>query len=208
MTRNVSTALLFWICLLLATPVWGEEDPLLAEMMERFNALTNYTTLLDSEGWDGRNRIMYTYKKPGFIRMDFIRPYKGALLIYNPIENKVTLRPFSIRLFTFYLAPDNRFITDSKGHTVNHSDIGSLIRSVEQCAHEGTVTPLPTETLEGLSCPRLLVQSTRVTYFLWIHPRLRLPIKVVKFFSDGEKETVFLHNLTVDVPLDDTFFTP
>ena len=140
--------------------------------------------------------------------MDFIRPYKGALLIYNPIENKVTLRPFSIRLFTFHLPPDNRLITDSKGHTVNHSDIGSLIRSVEQCAHEGTVTPLPIETLEELSCPRLLVQSTRVTYSLWIHPRLRLPIKVVKFFSDGEKETVFLHNLTVDVPLDDTLFAP
>jgi len=35
-----------------------------------------------------------------------------------------------------------------------------------------------------------------------------LPIKVVKFFSDGEKETVFLRNLTVDVPLDDTIFLP
>lgn len=208
MTRNVSTALLFWICLLLATPVWGEEDPLLAEMMERFNALTNYTTLLDSEGWDGRNRIMYTYKKPGFIRMDFIQPHKGTLLIYNPITNKVTVRPFSTWFFTFTLDPGNCLITDSKGHTVDQSDIGALIRSVLLCAREGSVTPLPPETLEGLACPRLRVESTMITYILWIHPELRLPIKVVKLFSEREKEIVFLRNLIVDASLDDTLFNP
>jgi len=208
MTCQVSKALMVWICLFIATPVWGEGDPILSEITDRFNALTNYTTLLDSEGEGGRNKIIYTYKKPGFIRMDFIQPHKGTLLIYNPITNKVTVRPFSKWFFTFTLDPENCLITDSKGHTVDQSDIGALIRSVVLCAGEGSVTPLTPETLEGLVCPRLRVESTMITYILWIHPELRLPIKVVKLLSEGEKETVFLRNLIVDASLDDTLFNP
>jgi len=208
MIRQLSTALLIWICLSIAVPVWGKDDPLLSEMTDKFNALTNYTTLLDSEGEDERSKIFYTYKKPGFIRMDFIHPHKGAMLIYNPIKNKVTLRPFLKWFFKFNLDPENRLITDSKGHTVDQSDIGALIRSIVVSAREGSVTHLPPETLDNLACPRLRVESTRITYLLWIHPELRLPIKVVKLSSEGEKEVVFLRNLTVDVSLDDALFTP
>ena len=64
------------------------------------------------------------------------------------------------------------------------------------------------EQLEGLACPRLRVESTMITYILWIHPELRLPIKVVKLFSEREKEIVFLRNLIVDASLDDTLFNP
>ena len=198
MIRQLSTAFLVWICLSIAVPVWGEDDPLLSEMTDKFNALTNYTTLLDSEGEGERSKIFYTYKKPGFIRMDFIQPHKGAMLIFNPIKNKATLRPFS-KWF---------FITDSKGHTVDQSDIGALIRSIVVSAREGSVTHLPPETLENLACPRLRVESTKTTYLLWIHPEFRLPIKVVKLFSEGEKEVVFLRNLIVDASLDDTLFIP
>lgn len=208
MTRHVLAAFLLGTCLLFASTVWGEEHPLLDEMMERFNALTNYTTLLDSEGEDGRNRIIYTYKKPGFIRMDFVRPHKGARLIYNPIENRVSLRPFSTKLLTLNLSPNNRLITDPKGHTVDHSDIGSLIRSAMRYAQEGTVTSLPPERVETHLCPRLLIESEEVTYLLWVHPELYLPIKVVKLFSGGTQETVFLRNLIVDGPIDDSVFKP
>lgn len=208
MIRQLSTTLLIWICLSIAVPVRGADDPLLSEMTNKFNALTNYTTLIDSEGEGERSRIFYTYKKPGFIRMDFIRPHKGAILIFNPIKNKVTLRPFSKWFFKFNLDPGNRLITDSKGHTVDQSDIGALIRSIVVCAREGSVTPLPPETLESLVCPRLRIKSTMITYLLWIHPKLRLPIKVVKLFSEGKKEIVFLRNLIVDASLDDTLFNP
>ena len=208
MIRQLSTTLLIWICLSIAVPVRGADDPLLSEMTDKFNALTNYTTLIDSEGEGERSRIFYTYKKPGFIRMDFIRPHKGAILIFNPIKNKVTLRPFSKWFFKFNLDPGNRLITDSKGHTVDQSDIGALIRSIVVCAREGSVTPLPPETLESLVCPRLRIKSTMITYLLWIHPELCLPIKVVKLFSEGKKEIVFLRNLIVDASLDDTLFNP
>lgn len=208
MIRHPATALLIWIYLSIAAPVWGGDDPLLSEMAEKFNALTNYTTLLDSEGDGERSKIFYTYKKPGFIRMDFIQPHKGAMLIFNPIKNKVTLRPFSKLFFKFNLDPGNRLITDAKGHTVDQSDIGALIRAMVVSAREGSVTHLPSETQENLVCPRLRVEGAKTTYLVWIHPELRLPIKVVKLFSGGGKEVVFLRNLIVDASLDDTLFTP
>lgn len=206
MTRHLLAASLLCACLFFSAPAWGDEHPLLDGMIDSFDALTNYTTLLDSEGEDGRNRIIYTYKKPGFIRMDFIRPHKGARLIYNPKENRVSLRPFSTKLLTLNLSPDNRLITDPKGHTVDRSDIGALIRSAKRYAQEGTVTSLPPELVETHLCPRLMIESEKVSYLLWVHPELRLPIKVVKSFTGGALETVFLRNLIVDGPVDDALF--
>lgn len=208
LTRQLIPAILIWIWLFSAVPVLGGEDPLLAEMTAKFNALTNYTTLLDSEEEGARRKILYTYKKPGFIRMDFIHPHKGAMLIYNPITHKVTLRPFSKWFFKFALNPGNPLITDSKGHTIDQSDIGALIRSIILSSREGSVTQLPPETLENLFCPRLRVEGTKATYLLWIHPEFRMPIKIVKLFAEGEKEVVYLRNLTIDAPLDDTLFIP
>jgi len=208
MIRRCASFFLFLALLHVSTPVWGEELSLLDQMLERFNALTNYTTLLDSEGEAGRNRIIYTYKKPGFIRMDFIHPHKGASLIYNPYEKTVLLRPFATRLLTLNLAPDNRLITDPKGHTVDRSDIGTLIRSAQRFAREGSVTRLSPESVESYLCPRLLVEGKQVTYLLWVHPGFLLPIKVVKLFANGTRETVFLRNLVVDGPIDDAVFEP
>lgn len=208
MRRRAPWAGLLLFCLMIAAPVCGDELSLLDGMQERFEALTNYTTLLDSDGEEGRNRILYTYRKPGFIRMDFITPHKGAKLLFNPLEKRVALRPFSAKAFTLSLAPDNPLITDPKGHTVDQSDIGSLIRSVMRYAGEGTVTLLPSEGVEGQLCPRLRVEGDEVTYLLWVHPELHLPIKVVKLFPGGTRETVFLRNLTVDGPLDDAVFKP
>ncbi|MCP4116610.1 MAG: hypothetical protein GY737_14615 [Desulfobacteraceae bacterium] len=208
MTKRVPRVFLLCTWLFLAATARGEEHPLLTEMTERFNDLTNYTALLDSEGENSRNRVLYTYKKPGFIQMDFIRPHRGARLIFDPTKNRVTLRPFSTRLITLDLSPDNRLITAPRGHTVDQSDLGALIRPAKNCAKKGRVTTLPPELVEGLPCPRLMIECAQKTYILWIHPRLRLPIKIQKIFSGGTRETVFLRTLAVDVPLDDTVFKP
>lgn len=203
--QMVCFLMVFFGCI---TPVWGETHSLLAGMVVRFNTLDHYTTLLDSEGEDGRNRIVYTYKKPGYIRMDFIRPHKGARLIYNPLTERVSLRPFATGLLQLDLAPDNRMITDPKGHTVDRSDIGSLIASAMRYADEGVVTAMPPERVEGKQCRRLLIEGKSVTYLLWVHPEIGLPIKVVKLFSEGGQETVFLRNLVVDGPLRSDIFIP
>lgn len=177
-------------------------------MLERFDALTNYTALLDSEGEGGRNRIYYTYQKPGFIRMDFIQPHKGARLIYNPESKRVHLQPFSGSLIQLRLSPENRLIRDPKGHTVDRSDIGSLLRTVKKYADEGIVTLLAPESVDGLLCEGVLVEAVDNTWFLWVHPELGLPVKVERFSGNGEGEIVFLRRLEVDVELGQDVFLP
>ena len=197
-----------WVCLFASLPLQGQEHPLISSMADQFKALHNYTTLLDSEGKEGRSQMVYTYQKPGYVRMDFIHPHRGARLIFNPMENQVTLWPFSVKFISIHLSPDNPLITDPKGHTVEKSDIGSLIDSVRKCAMEGSVTLLPPEQIETLLCPRILITSPLESYLLWINPKLSLPVKVVKGLKGDKQETVFLGNLSVDVPLDDSFFNP
>jgi hypothetical protein len=55
---------------------------------------------------------------------------------------------------------------------------------------------------------RLASPNPETTDRVWIHPELRLPIKVVKLFSCREKEVVFLRNLSVDVSLVTTQHLP
>ncbi|MDY0164610.1 hypothetical protein [Desulfobotulus sp.] len=199
---------ILFFCLLGAADLSAAGQSPIDDMLDRFEALTNYTTLLDSEGEGGRNRILYTYQKPGFIRMDFIEPHKGARLIYNPEEKKVTLWPFSAGFFHLRLSPENSLITDPKGHTVDRSDMGSLLRSVKALADQGTVTLLEPERVEDLLCPGVEVEAAETVYRVWVHPELGLPVKVEKFFGNGDRETVFLRELAVDVLLDAAVFTP
>ena len=66
-----------------------------ADAQARFDTLANYQVTLKSTSAGAEPvEVIYGYRKPGFVRMDFIRPHAGATLIYSPASGKVTLWPF------------------------------------------------------------------------------------------------------------------
>ena len=61
-----------------------KSDPI-GEAQARFDALTNYEMTLRSVSSAGVSvEARYRYLKPGFIRIDFVRPHAGAVLAYDP----------------------------------------------------------------------------------------------------------------------------
>ncbi|MDS0808986.1 DUF1571 domain-containing protein, partial [Burkholderia cenocepacia] len=50
-----------------------------------FDHVRSYRATIRSSARDGEHtEIRYAYLKPGFVRMDFVSPHRGAVLAYDP----------------------------------------------------------------------------------------------------------------------------
>src|SRR5574340_540810 len=109
--------ILLLLCALASPPA----DPLDAAL-ESYGHVASYRVTLRSRSGSSSETIRYFFKKPGFVRMEFMEPHKGAILVYNPEKKIVRLRPFGfLRPVVLTLSPDSRLITSSKGHRVDAS---------------------------------------------------------------------------------------
>ena len=93
-----------------------------------------YRAITSHEGKIKETVMVYTYEKPGKVRMDIRKPQKGAVLVYNPEKSeKVKVRPFPRLKFMVldYNLTDKRVSSDSGG-TVDRSDLGT--RTSGACA--------------------------------------------------------------------------
>lgn len=102
-------------------------DPI-AFSQQSFNNLTSYQVMMRSSSPSDESKIIrYSFQKPGYVRMDFTQPHSGAVLIFNPVSDKVTLWPFGVgSLPILHLSPTNSLIQDERGHRVDRSDIWRL----------------------------------------------------------------------------------
>ena len=91
-------------------------DPLDAALAG-YGKVVAYRVTLRSRSDASSETIRYFFKRPGFVRMEFIEPHKGAILVYNPEEKKARLRPFGfMKPLVLTLSPDNSLITSPRGH--------------------------------------------------------------------------------------------
>ncbi|MDY0014415.1 MAG: hypothetical protein RBS40_16185 [Rhodocyclaceae bacterium] len=137
---------LSWLLVLLAVNAMAA-DPLL-EAQARFHALDGYRVTLRSASADGERQIIrYAWRKPGWIRMDFVQPHNGTVMILDPTARRVQLWPFGTQhLPTFNLAPDNPLIRGPCGHQVDHSDAGALLANLTALRERGSMAA-PAETM-------------------------------------------------------------
>lgn len=159
--------------------------------------------------------IRYFYKKPGFIRMEFIRPHKGALLVYDPTKKTVRLRPFGFaKAFVLSLSPDNGLVKSAQGHRVDESDIGALLQRVQRLQGHGQTTVMGEERLNERDAVVVRVEGEKGyavdgvhRYLLWLDTATLLPLKTATYDSSGRQlEEVLMDDLEVNIPLADTLF--
>jgi outer membrane lipoprotein-sorting protein len=183
---------------------------LIADAQARFDALTNYETTVRSTPSAGVPvEVRYCYRKPGFIRMDFIRPHAGAVLAYNPETDKVTLWPFGFHTFPrLALAPDNPLIQGPNAHRIDRSDIGALLGHVRELQRHGETQIAGHEAVGSRQAVHLVISGAPEhdaagdgCYQLWLDVMTGLPIKVISADGRGELiETVLMEDLRVDLP--------
>jgi len=201
--------------LVLATLGTNGMDPVDAAI-ERYRRVESYQVTLRSSYADQSDVIRYFYKKPGFVRMDFVQPHKGAVLIYSPLTRAVRLWPFGRTLFSLTLSPENRLVQSPTGQRVDRSDIGVLLDNVKALQRNGETAVLGEEAIGGKKAVRLAITGTGKPvagnvrrYELWLDSISLLPLKVVsRDVNDEIIETVVMDDLSINVKLADELFNP
>lgn len=179
------------------------------EALSSFERLESYKATLRSSSGEV---IRYFFKKPGYIRMEFVKPHKGAVLIYDPFKKEARLRPFGFfKSFEMRMAPDDRLIRSARGHTVDKSDIGSLLRNAKEIKENGAIEAAVEEgkaiVVEVRGKGGYEVDGVN-RYRLWLEKDLMLPVKAEAYSASGELlESVLMEGLEADPVLPKDFFS-
>ncbi|SMF22757.1 LolA family protein [Pseudogulbenkiania subflava] len=199
----------------LIAPV-GLADPI-AAAQQQFEQLDSYRVTVRSSAPHTQPQVVrYAYRKPGFVRMEFVTPHPGALMIYNPHSNKVRVWPFGQPGFALALAPNNPLIRGPHGHRIDRSHVGMLLQAVHALQGGGETTSLgkgaigrwPVQGWSITGAPGNTVAGVH-RFQLWLTQDTLFPVKVVSFGLDGEvQETVLMDDVEIDVPLSADFFQP
>jgi outer membrane lipoprotein-sorting protein len=161
--------------------------------------------------------IHYAWRRPGFIRMEFERPHKGAQLVYDPESGRVRLWPFGVGLLPpMNLAPDNPLISSPTGQHVDRSDVGALLENIRDLRKSGEVRKGGPDTVDGHPAAHVIVTGGPDAavgkvhrYDVWFDEATAFPLKVVSRDSAGrEIETVLMQDVVLDPDFPPGFFTP
>lgn len=182
--------LLLFFCSM--SPAVASED-LLTQAVQQFHSLSSYSATMRSYG-NGEQVISYRYRKPGYVRMDFVKPHQGAALVYRPDTGKVQLRPFGFSTsLTLTMKPTAKLVRSPSGHRVDESDLGFLLKNAQQLALQGSLEKLREESVQQTSMVVLkivgrddvLVDGVH-SYLLWIDKKLKLPRIVESYDLDNQ----------------------
>ena len=183
--------------------------------LDHFHEVTAYRATVKSISNGKTEVIRYYFKKPGYVRMEFVAPFKGAVLVYDPISRLAKLWPFGYGSFpAIRLSPNNRLIQSSTGQRVDRSDVGVLYQNVKNLQRHGMTDVQGIETLDGHEVLQVEISSAGgfslegiFRYRLWLDRVTAFPLKVMSHARDGRLiETVELQGLVIDSPFPDGFF--
>jgi len=191
-------------------------DPL-ADAEARFRTLESYrVTLRSCAADDHRQVIRYAWRRPGWVRMDFLEPHCGAVMIYDPATGRVRLSPFGLKHMTLNLAADNPLICDPRGHRVDRSHVGALLADLAELRARGSMTSradadaasrratvVEIEGGAGISVGG--VHRCRI----WFAPDTWFPTKVQSYaMHDKLIETVDMSDAELGITFPERFFRP
>jgi outer membrane lipoprotein-sorting protein len=203
--------------LMLAASLTGTPPDPLASAIEHYRTVESYRVTIHSTHADGEEYIRYFYKKPGFVRMEFIRPHAGAVLIYNPYLQSVRLWPFGVKHFPeLSLSPGNPLIRSSRGQRVDHSDVGTLFENVRALREGGNAEVSGKDIMDGRTVLHLIVTGAGNfvvagvhRHELWLDTESQFPVKgISRDRQDAIIETVMMEDLEINAALPETLFNP
>lgn len=203
--------------LMLAAALSGTEPDLLTGAIERFRKVESYRVTIHSVQADAVVHLRYYYQKPGFVRMEFIRPHEGAVLVYNPSTRRVRLWPFGAGRFPeLNLNPSNPLIQSSRQQRVDQSDVGVLLGNMQGLAQRGSLGSADEQVLAGRPVLHLHVTGAGDwsvagvhSYEVWLDAASLFPLKVIsRDLQNAIIETVQMEDAQIDVALPMTLFNP
>ncbi len=205
-----------FLFLLLALSIPAASQDPLDTALASYKKVVSYRVTLRSKSDSSSEIIRYFYRRPGFVRMEFVQPHKGAILVYNPEKKDAKLRPFGfMKSLVLSLSPDNPLILSARGHRVDASDIGALLDEARALRERGKSRVMGNVVTGGRRTVLLAIEAEgNVTVapdihrcLLWFDAESRLPVRAVTYDATGALlEDVHLDGLEVNVDLSAALF--
>lgn len=183
--------------------------------IEHFQNIASYQVQIRTTSDNQTSILLYSFKRPGYVRVEFQKPHQGAVLIYDPIKKQAKLWPFGPQsLPALTLSPDNRLIKSPSGQRIDHSDIGALYQNIQTLQSHGKTEFLGTARLDGKEAAHLEVEgnvgftvASVHRYQLWLDPETAFPVRVISYNAAGQLlETVDMKALQLNLDFPDDFF--
>lgn len=202
--------------LMLAAALTTTHPAPLADAIEHYRTVESYRVTLRAIRVDGEDQIRYYYRKPGFVRMEFIRPHAGAVLVYSPLTRRVRVWPFGAGRFPeLNLSPSNPLIRSPGGQSVDKSDVGTLFENAGALLAQGQLD-MDEARLDDRTALHLTVSGAPGQviagvhrYELWLDTTTWFPLKVIsRDQADAVIETVVMDALEINAPLAESLFDP
>lgn len=202
--------------MLAAAPTGAHVTPL-ADAIEHYRTVETYRVTLLSSRAEGEEQLRYSYRKPGFVRIEFIHPHAGAVLVYSPLTRRVRLWPLGAGRFPeLSLSPHNALVKSPGGQTVDKSDVGALFENIRVLLEQGQAEVRGEARMAGRGVLHLVVTGATGAavagvhrYELWLDTASRFPVKVVsRDQADAIIETATMSDLEINIPLAETLFDP
>jgi outer membrane lipoprotein-sorting protein len=198
--------------------ITSDTEELLNKMEAAYVGIEDYRARLQikARGRDGSlktKKVLYTFKKPQWVRLDFELPHPGMVLIYPDKNGKVLVRPSGwARFLKLHLAPDNFLLKVSPGQRIDQTDLGLLIRNISHSLTDRRRGQMEVEREDGYIRLRVLAdnhfrEGIVTRYQFVIDRRLWLPVEVEESTPDGILERlVVFRSLRVNIGVPDSFF--
>ncbi|MDO8990712.1 MAG: DUF1571 domain-containing protein [Sideroxyarcus sp.] len=212
------SALFLAVALSSAAPAGTPHADPLSGAIRHFDTVQSYrVTIRSTHAEGGEEHVRYYYKKPGFVRIEFIEPHAGAIMIYNPNSRQVRLWPWGIGNFPeLGLSPDSTIIRSLSGVSVDHSDVGTLFQNIRTLLERGSIEILGEEARDGRTIQHFIVTGgDGVTVIdvhsseLWLDAESQFPAKLISRDIHGAIiETVVMEELEINGEMPETLFNP
>ena len=161
-----------------------------------------------------RYQLTYFFKKGGYFRINFSRPFPGLTAFYKRGDEKLTAKPFRYLPLTFHFSIHNRLVRTPSGQRIDQADVRYLIEFLlknnkwieekdSEFSEEGE------EVTFLFWAKDYLAGETFERYRVSVSSKNWLPMQVERYASGGTPiETAIFKKYTINPHLKDSFFLP
>ena len=195
-----------------------EIETLLKRMEAAFDQVNDYQTeveilLFKEDGSFKTEKSLYTFKKPKWVRLDFISPHPGMMLVYPDPDGKVLMKPQGVlSVLTFHLALDDPLLGNPSGQRLDQTDLGVLIKNIRHSVTDQRRGPVSLSEDKAAIRIQVLADDhfragVETKYQFLISKELWLPVEVSEATTQGVQEgKIIFHNLRTNINVPDDLF--
>jgi outer membrane lipoprotein-sorting protein len=193
-------------------------ETLLKRMEAAYDEVKDYQTdveilLFKEDGSFKTEKSLYTFKKPKWIRLDFVSPHPGMVLVYPDPDGKVLMRPQgALSILTSHLALNDPLLGTPSGQRLDQTDLGVLIKNIRHSVTDQRRGPVSlSENKEAIRIQVLaddhFREGVESRYQFLISKGLWLPVEVGEATTQGVQEgRIIFRNLRTNINVPDELF--